>query len=179
MIIFEDINTTGPKCCAEIKPRKMSDTQDNISTEEKSTNSQVELPYRILNQEKIDEAVKSKTEEIASEFKCSFDMARTLLITNNWDKKAIHEEMQKDVDYIKNTFNFDPKEAEARACGLKKEEEGTLTCGVCYDDCEQGDIVTIKECGHKACFECIQDYCKAKLQMGNDAIATQSGACPM
>ena len=49
MIIFEDINTTGPKCCAEIKPRKMSDTQDNISTEEKSTNSQVELPYRILN----------------------------------------------------------------------------------------------------------------------------------
>ena len=136
MIILEDYKITGPKSCAEIKPRKMSDEQGDLSTEEKSTNSQADVPYRILNLEKIDEAVKNKTEEIATEFNCSFDMARTLLITNNWDKKAIHEEMQKDVDYIKNTFNFDPREAEARACGLKKEEEGTVTCGVCYDDCE-------------------------------------------
>ena len=168
MIIFGDIRITGPKMVPEIKApeRKLSDPHADLSTDEKSCSSccHDHLPYRILNEEKIDEAIKNKTQEIAAEFNVSFDMARALLITNNWDKKAIYEEMQKDVEYIKNTFKFDPKEAEAKACGLKQEEDGALTCGVCYDDeCKPEDIVTIRECGHKACFECIQDYCKAKI----------------
>lgn len=163
MLTIDNLRTSGPSSPANnMKLRKLSDHHESSSTEEISVKSQVDLPYRILDLEKVDEAVKTKTEETALEFNCSYDMARSLLITNNWDKKAIAEEMQKDPEYVKNTFKFDPKEAEAKACGLKQ-EEGPVTCGVCYDDCEQEDILTINECGHKACFECIQDYCKAKL----------------
>ena len=122
-----------------IKQRKFSETHENSSTEEKSTSSQLEnYNFRILDDEQIDIAIKSKTESVARNLNCSFDFARALLIANNWDEKSITDEMEKDRDYIKNTFKFDPKEAEAKACGLKKEEdeESTLTCGVCYDDCE-------------------------------------------
>ena len=43
---------------------------------------------------------------------CSFDLARALLLNNDWGRKAVADAMKQDKDYVQNTFKFDPQEAE-------------------------------------------------------------------
>ena len=98
------------------------------------------------------------------------------MLSNNWEKSAVLEALANDKNYITNTYKFDPKEAQKNICGLTKENE-VIECGICYDEFEEKDILQVSECGHKACFECVQDYCKAKMGMGNDAIYTKCVEC--
>ena len=126
-------------------------------------------PFQIYTKDQINDVIRQKTEELADELSCSFDLARAYLLANRWDKSAVAESLAKDKNYIENTFKYDPKEAQKTICGLKQEaEDSTITCGICYDDCDEKDIIQVSECGHRACFECVQDYCKAKMGMGND-----------
>ena len=67
----------------------------------------------------------------------SFDLARALLITNNWGRKDQIEAMCGDFFYVVNTFGFDPDEAKATVAANAK--VAGFDCSVCYEPCEYKD----------------------------------------
>ena len=104
---------------------------------------------------------------------CSFDLARALLLNNDWGRSAVANAMQ-DKDYIQNKFKFDPHEAKESISKLTKSR---FECGVCYEELDETDTVRISECGHRACNDCVTDYCKAKVAMGAEVVYTRCVGC--
>ena len=52
-----------------------------------------ELPYKILEVSQLDNVIRAKTEQLATDIGISFDLARALLITNRWNRKESIEAM--------------------------------------------------------------------------------------
>ena len=121
-----------------------------------------ELPYKILTAKNIDELILQRTLQVAEDIGVSYDMARALLIKNQWNRKNVVEATSNDPDYMKTNFKFDPDVP----APPNERTDGKFDCAVCYDEYEDKDRVQIEECGHTACNECIKDFVNAKLQDG-------------
>ena len=70
----------------------------------------------------------------ADDIVCSFEMARALLIKNDWNRKAVVDHMATP-DYIEKTFKFDPKAAQADISGLI--QSTNIACAVCYEEFDE------------------------------------------
>ena len=129
-----------------------------------------------MKPDQVNAILKKRTELCTKDNKITFDLARALLLSNSWGRKEVIDALAGDKNYIMNTFKYDPKvQIKVKLNSPKKDAK--LQCGVCYEESSGSEIVTISECGHHACNECVKDYCKAKITMGNDVVYTRCVAC--
>ena len=113
--------------------------------------------------------MQDRINKIIDEGGFSDDMARALLLKNNWNSGKAIKSFIEDMDYIRNTFGFEIGENEPPS------GDQEITCTVCYCDYPPAEFCFLPDCGHGLCNICYTGYLASKVGDGQEAVVTP---CP-
>ena len=99
----------------------------------------------------------------------SEDMARALLLKNEWNHEIALKNFTEDFDYILNTFGF-----EIGANPVPSGDDEVL-CPVCFCDYPPSEFIFLEDCGHGLCETCYTGYLTSKAGDGVESVLT---VCP-
>ena len=110
-----------------------------------------------------------RIDQVIDEMGLSDDMARALLIKNEWNPELAIGNFSKDPDYIQKTFGFE--------IGVNQVPTGDaeILCPVCF--CEYGpeEFIHLQDCGHGLCQYCYTGYLDSKV---GDGKGVEQTVCP-
>ena len=113
--------------------------------------------YEIHDSSEIEKIQRKRLDEVIDQTGCSEDLARTLLLTFDWNSVQAVEHCE-DV-FFRDKLNFELKFDENK-------EVKDFYCPSCYCECEPHEIFTMSDCGHMICKDCLCEYIKQKLGEG-------------
>lgn len=121
----------------------------------------------ILRPDDITTRVQVLTQQIVDEVGISSDLARALLIRNDWSKlKAINEVLTG--AFISNVLDKE---------GSEEQPFEGYVCSSCYSEYfEDWEVVFMTDCKHMLCYECFKEYVNTKLQGGVECLKAR---CPV
>lgn len=125
--------------------------------------------YECHNRGSIESMMRNEIDQVIEDLGISEDMARAVLIKNQWTASKAIQAFINSPDYIQKTFKFDCSNNNRSNSGEAK------TCGVCFCDYEDDEWVSLEDCGHGMCMFCFEGYLKSKMDDGRQAILT---LCP-
>ena len=117
----------------------------------------------------IEVIIRQRIEKLVDEMGISDDMARALLIKNEWSDGLAYKAFTEDENYIFNTFKFNLGENEIPTGNAE------ILCPVCFCEYPPAEFTFLPDCGHGLCTYCYTGYLTSKAGDGVESVQT---TCP-
>lgn len=117
----------------------------------------------------IRKVLNERIDAIQDSVGCSEDLARALLVKNEWNADLAIKAFVECEDYIQETFGFELGTNEVPTGDVE------VLCPVCFCDYPLGEFIFLNDCGHGLCTYCYTGYLQSKVGDGVEAVLS---VCP-
>jgi ariadne-1 len=106
------------------------------------------MKYTVLSLEDICERQRNAIASVSNVLSVSEVEAGILLRHFDWDINNVNDQWFANEEKVRNTVGL------LLQPDVKEEENELITCPICFDDYNMGDMKKLKYCGHRFCQEC-------------------------